>query len=208
MPEQDWRNASLTNQYQQDVTAGWRDPVDLNMAKVIDRDKLEWESQLKRLATQYGVPYDATDLDGLIRNQSYSVNDSRDPAAGIENQRQIYARRAATGDTDAPGGNTHYDTQNRPFQVDSRGTPGVQNYDNNGPLAQTGRSSQLKPGGVGPDTFHTSSAFASLPSPFNLAPAQQQAAAPLNVQGGQMDGPALMAILGPLLQAIQGMGGR
>lgn len=86
-----------TDEYQKEVDAGKRDPADLRMAGMIDRDKASWERELREAG---GDLYDPSDLDGVIRNLSYAKNDtggaSGDAATWIANMKQNYAQRRSS----------------------------------------------------------------------------------------------------------------
>jgi len=85
-----------------------RDPADLAQAFIIDRDKGSWEQRLRQEAATAGVPYDPSDLDGVIRNFSYAANAGQDPQRAIDVQIANYQQRAVSGGPREAGG---YDTR-------------------------------------------------------------------------------------------------
>lgn len=128
---------SLQKEYQAQVDAGERDPLDLQQAKTIDNDSAGWEQILRNYAASIGLAYDPSDLAGVQRNYSYARNAGHDPLEFINNQLRIYDMRA----TNTPG-----DTSARP-----QPTPG-------GPRPPTppptpGGSPPGAPGGADPDDF-------------------------------------------------------
>lgn len=68
--------------------------IDLQQ-EMIDRDKGQWEQQLRASAQSKGVTYDPSDLEGVIRQVSYGANAGKDPLEFIKNQQAIYDQRAA-----------------------------------------------------------------------------------------------------------------
>ena len=98
---------ALVDQYKKEIEAGKRDPADLRMAEMIERDRDSWERELKDAG---GALYDPSDLEGLSRNLSYAKNDtggaSGDAATWIANMKQNYAQRLAStgGGGDDSGG--------------------------------------------------------------------------------------------------------
>lgn len=67
--------------------------IDLQQ-QMIDRDKAAWEANLRQSATQRGVSYDPSDLEGVIRQVSYASNAGKDPGDFIKQQQSIYDQRA------------------------------------------------------------------------------------------------------------------
>jgi hypothetical protein len=100
----------LAEQYQRDVDKGERDPVDLNMARMIDRDRASWEASARAMANEFGLEYDPSDVEGIVRNLSYSRNNTGgaagDAATYLGNLRENYAQRASNtpGDPHIPSG--------------------------------------------------------------------------------------------------------
>lgn len=98
---------ALVDQYTKEIEAGERDPADLRMAEMMDRDRDSWERELKAAG---GALYDPSDLEGVIRNLSYAANDTGgtrgDAATYINNARRTYAQRLAStgGGGDDSGG--------------------------------------------------------------------------------------------------------
>ncbi|HYE92388.1 MAG TPA: hypothetical protein VEA38_15270 [Terriglobales bacterium] len=60
--------------------------------EMIDRDRASWE---KRLREKGGDLYDASDLEGVIRQVSYARNVGKDPDQFLREQEAIYDRRRA-----------------------------------------------------------------------------------------------------------------
>jgi hypothetical protein len=85
-----------------------RDPADFAAALIIDRDRNSWERDLKAAATAAGVGYDPSDLDGIIRNFSYSRNAGKDPQEFINNAIETYRVQGLSGGDRKLGG---YSTQ-------------------------------------------------------------------------------------------------
>lgn len=110
---------SLLDEYREQVARGERDPADLAVAEMIDRDRGAWEQMLRQGAAErehkYGLPsgslYNDSDLEGVIRQVSYAANAGQDPRRWIDEALATYERRAASGgDRDAGG----YDASPQP----------------------------------------------------------------------------------------------
>mgnify|MGYP001561843872 CR=1 FL=1 len=78
--------------------------IDLQQ-EMIDRDRGEWEKQLRASAADRGVSYDPSDLEGVVRQVSYGSNAGKDPLEFIKHQQNIYSQRAA------PTSHRQYDSQ-------------------------------------------------------------------------------------------------
>ena len=71
---------------------------------MIARDRGSWEQRLKEEANKRGVGYDPSDLEGVIRQVSYSKNTGKDPLDFITNQLGIYDARANNRPAGSNGG--------------------------------------------------------------------------------------------------------
>jgi hypothetical protein len=74
-----------------------RDPADFAAALITDRDRAGWEQALRAAATEAGVKYDPSDLEGVIRNFSYFKNAGKDPQDFIDDAIESYRVRGQSG---------------------------------------------------------------------------------------------------------------
>ena len=77
-----YNEGGVEESYQQQVEDGTRDPLDLQAARIIDRDSGSWEQALREYADEVGGLYQ-NEVEDVIRWVSYGENMGKDPITAL-----------------------------------------------------------------------------------------------------------------------------